>query len=620
MSATPRTAADRSPWAGRAHELGRRIAAATDAQAVAVIGIFFVVLAALSRQAWGSPSVDAGHELAVASMIAEGHQPYADIRYFYGPLGVYALGGTFAVFGASFTTAFAFGLVQAAAICAAFYLLARRLLDVVTACIATLIVAAIGFSGTAFNFVLPHTNSATFGLLTTLLMLLALSHKRLVLASLAAGLVCLTRPEFAAIAVLTLGAYLLGTWRQEGRGATLRALPRLALPVLLVAGVVYAVLAAEAGASQLFTENLWPVKMLSSAGFASQEAWAPKSFEGLVATLARAGTYLLLFGSVVAAAVLVAREHTTGERIKALWPIPLAIVSIGFVDLAWRVLGIWEPAREAVQEELSHLIIGMSWLPALGFIACVLLAIRFLKGKSAPITGNWAFDLALVACAAALGARAYDAFTAEGSYAPYYAPPLVLLLAVLHDRVAKRWPQARAAAALALLAVAVGLAAYAEGALYPNESTVVHTERGSFKTTAAAAPVLQSTLNWIDSHTESGEAVLAVPADAGIDFMSDRKVALYNPMFLPGLLYDRAEEMEAIARLKAEGVRYAVVDKRNFDRYPQEKFGIEYNRPFAAWIERDPPVAEFGDGARVGGENPATSFTIYEITGEGANG
>lgn len=614
MSATPRTAAGRPSSAGR--ELARRIAAATDAQAAAAIGVFFLVLAVLSWQAWGSPAVDAGHELTVASMVAEGHQPYGDIRYFYGPLGVYALGGTFALFGTSFTTAFAFGLVQAAAIVGAFYLLARRLLDVVTAAVATLIVVAIGFSGTAFNFVLPHTNSATFGLLTTLLMLLALSHKRLVLASIAAGFVCLTRPEFAAIAALTLGAYLLGVWRQEGWGPVLRALPRLALPGLLVAALVYGVLAAEVGASRLLTENIWPVKFLRVAGFASQEAWAPKNLESVVATLARAGTYLTLFGSVVAAAVLVAREDRTSERIKALWPLPFAVVLIGFVDLAWRVLGVWEPAREAVQEELTHLIIGMSWLPALGFIACALLAVRFFRGKSAPITGNWPFDLALVVCAAALGARAYDAFTAEGSYAPYYAPPLVLLLAVLHDRVAKRRPQARVAATLGLLAVAIGLAAYAQGALYPHEDTIVHTERGSFKTTAAAAPALQGTLNWIDSHTEPGEAVLAVPADAGIDFMSDRRVPLYNPMFLPGLLYDHAEEREAIQRLEAEGVRYAVVDKRNFDNYPHERFGIEYNRPFAAWIERHgAPVAEFGDGARVGGENPATSFAIYDIRG-----
>ena len=87
-------------------------------------------------------------------------------------------------------------------------------------------------------------------------------------------------------------------------------------------------------------------------------------------------------------------------------------------------------------------------------------------------------------------ALARDAFTAEGSYAPYYAPPLVLLLAVLHDRVGKRWPQARFASTVALFAVAIGLAAYAQGALYPHQNATVHTERGSFKTPAAAAPPL----------------------------------------------------------------------------------------------------------------------------------
>ena len=80
----------------------------------------------------------------------------------------------------------------------------------------------------------------------------------------------------------------------------------------------------------------------------------------------------------------------------------------------------------------------MSWLPALGFAACAVLAVRFFRGGSPLISGSWGFDLALVVAAAALGARAYDAFTAEGSYAPYYAPPLVLLLAVLHDRLGKR--------------------------------------------------------------------------------------------------------------------------------------------------------------------------------------
>ena len=48
MSATPRTATRRSPWAGRAAELGRRLAAATDDQAAAVKGVIFVLIAVLN--------------------------------------------------------------------------------------------------------------------------------------------------------------------------------------------------------------------------------------------------------------------------------------------------------------------------------------------------------------------------------------------------------------------------------------------------------------------------------------------------------------------------------------------------------------------------------------------
>ena len=42
--------------------------------------------------------------------------------------------------------------------------------------LSTAVLLAIGFSGTQFNFVLPHTNSATFGLLLLLLELLALAR------------------------------------------------------------------------------------------------------------------------------------------------------------------------------------------------------------------------------------------------------------------------------------------------------------------------------------------------------------------------------------------------------------------------------------------------------------
>ena len=611
MNVAVRTPAARAGGASRT----RTIAAGADARAVAGLALIFAFLAALSWRKWGVPTVDAGHELTVAATIAEGGEPYRDIRYFYGPAGVYPLAGAFAVFGTGFTTAFAFGLCQAAAIVAAFYALARQLLRPLPAFLASAVVIAIGFSGTAFNFVLPHTSSATMGILFTLLTLLALCRGRLVLAGLAIGCACLTRPEFAGIAVLAAAAYLLGEGRQHGAREALRALPRLALPAALVAAPVLAWLAADAGAANLFTENLWPVDFLRVGGLSSQKQWAPLDLESFAETLARAAVYCGLLAAVVASAVMCSRSETRAARLRALWPLPFALGVLVLADLTMRFFGIWPTARDGVQYETSHLIIGMSWLPALGFAAAALVAVRFFRKDPPPLTGSWGFDLALVGVAAALGARAYDAFTAEASYAPYYAAPLVLLLAVFHQRVAQRWPQARTASYAVLAGVAVALAAYAQVGLYRDDGATVHTPRGSFVTTATSAPALQETVDYINGHTEAGEPLLAVPSDAGLNFMTGRRPALYNPMFLPGLLDTRADELAAIHRIDAEGVRYAVVSRRRFDGYNSSYFGVDYNRLLAARIEREgPPVAEFGGGVPVGGTNPATAFAIYQLT------
>jgi hypothetical protein len=618
MNVAVRTPAEQARPAAPAPQVTsrrRELAANADVRAVAGLTLVFALLAALSWRKWGVPSVDAGHELTVAAAIAEGGEPYRDIRYFYGPLGVYSLGGAFAVFGTGFTTAFAFGLCQAAAIIGVFYALARQLLRVLPAFLATCVVAAIGFSGTAFNFVLPHTNSATFGILLILLTLLALSRERLVLAGLAIGFACLTRPEFAAVAALAAVAFLVGEARQRGLRPALRALPRLALPAVAVAAPVLAWLAAEAGAANLFTENLWPVDFLRVGGFSSQKAWTPFDLESVASTLARFLVYGGLLAAVTCTAVLFSRARSRGARVRALWPVPVALAVLVIGDAAMKFFSVWPHTRDGVQYEATHLLIGMSWLPALGFAAAAVVAVRLVRKGPPPITASWGFDLALVAVAAALGARAYDAFTAEASYAPYYAAPLVLLLAVLHDRLATRWPQARAVSYAALAGVAVALAAYAQVGLYRDNSATVTTPRGSFVTTPAAAPGLQGAVDFIDSHAAPGEPLLAVPSDAGINFMTGHRPALYNPMFLPGLLDNRADELQAIAELEAEHVRYAVVSARRFDGYGFSYFGGDYNRLLAARIKREgPPVAKFGSSGPAGGTNPATYFEIYELT------
>ena len=520
-----------------------------DVLALALLALGFAALTVLTWKKWGNPALDAGAELTTAERVADGAVPYRDIRYFYGPLGLYSLAGTFQLFGASLATAFAFGLALSAGIVGSFYALARQWLRPTVAAVCAAMTMAIGFSGTAFNFVLPHSNSATVGLLCLLLALLALCRQRPWLAGLAIGAAGLTRPEFVGIAGLAAIVWLLASSRQRPWRAVFADALRIGLPALAIPLAVLGAFAAAAGFDRLIWENLWPVDFIRVAGFRSQENWAPLTAASGFSTLAR----LLIYGGLLAAliaATLIWRRRQGAARLLALLPPLGALLALGLLDLAARKAGIFVGAREAVEGEVRDLTLGMTWLPALAIVTAVLAAVAAWRRQGPPLGRSWPDDAALVTVALLFSLRAYDAFNGEASYAPYYAAPLVLIAGILHQRIGARWPQARGAATAALALAAVGLVLYPLVGLYSDNNTEVRTARGSFVANDASAPALQRTLDLIDARTEPGEPILALPSDGGVYFMADRPPATYEVMFLPGLLDSRADERRTIARLQ----------------------------------------------------------------------
>jgi hypothetical protein len=581
------------------------------------LALLFTVVAAVTWRKWGAPEIDAGAELTTADLIKHGAVAYRDVRYFYGPAGLYALALTFKVFGTSFTTAYGFGLAQAAAIIGAFYALARQWLAPLTSGLSAAVLIGIGFSGTAFNFVLPHTNSATFGILFILLMLLALCRGRLLAAGAAAGLVCLTRPEYAAVALGCAAAYLVGIWRTNGRRTALMSSWRLLIPAVAIPVIVLGWFASAAGLSRLLTENLWPTTFLHFAGFKMQKNWMPFDLASVFGLVARG---VLYSGALAALILTVERWRTSGpgrSRLRALLPLTAVAILAGLADLALRAVGLFVGERHAIETELHHLTLGMSWLPALGFAVAAVAAYRLLRHQESPLGGSWGPDLALIVAAAALGLRAYNAFTTEGSYAPYYAAPLVLLLGIMHERVGARRPIARGAASGALGLVAAGLLAYAIVGLYRHETATVHTARGSFVTTPPAAAPLQRTIQAVDSETRSADPILAAPADGGIYFMTDRRPALYEVMLLPGLVYGRADEMAAVARLRGERVPVAVVGARDFSLWGTPSFGVVYDQLIGTFLRRSAVATRVFGTFRgpAAGTNPSKGFEVLQLRG-----
>jgi len=584
-----------------------------DKPVLAALAGLFILIAALTWRKWGAPEIDAGAEMTTADLVKHGAVAYRDVRYYYGPLGLYSLALSFKLFGTSFTTAYAFGLVQAAAILTAFYALARHWLAPLTAGLATAMLIAIGFSGTAFNFVLPHTNSATFGLLALLAMLIALTREQPLMAGAAAGLVGLTRPEFAVVAAGAAVAYVLATWRVAGGAPAARAAWRIALPAIAIPLAVFGWFAAQAGVSRLLTENLWPVKFIRT-GAKTEHGWTPLSIASFIGLLLRASIYIGLLAALGASA-LRWRSRQGIARVAGLWPLVAVGVCCALIDGALRASGLLAGQRRAIELETRHLLLGMSWLPALGLAVAALAAIRLIRGRRSPLGLTWPADLALIVAAAGLGLRAYNAFTTEGSYAAYYAAPLVLLLGILHERAAGRWPQARAAVLGALGLVAAGLAAYALGGLYAHDTTAVHTPRGTFVTTAAAAPALQAAVRQIDADTVAGERILAAPTDGGLYFMADRPPALYELTLLPGLIATPKEEAAAIARLRRERVALAAISARDLSVWGTPTFGVDYDQLLGAYLRRSAVASDVVGtlATPAGGTNPSKGFTIVRL-------
>ena len=586
-----------------------------DSTAIAVLAACFALIAALTWRKWGVPELDSGAELTTADLIKHGALAYRDVRYYYGPLGLYSLALSFKVFGTSFTTVYAFGLLQAAGILGAFYALARQWLAPLNAGVTTAVLLAIGFSGTAFNFVLPHTNSATFGILFLLLMLLALARERLLLAGVAAGMVGLTRPEFLAVAIGALAAFVIARWRFEGHRPALAAAWRLALPAIAIPAAVLGWFAVRVGLHDLVAENLWPVKFISG-GAKTEQDWMPFTPASVFGVLARAAIYLGLLGALVASVELW-RRRRGAARILALWPLVLALAVIALADGALRAAGILASQRTAIEYETRHLVLGMSWLPALGFAVAALAAVRFFRRQDTPLARSWPADLALIVAAAGLGLRAYNEFTTYGSYAAYYAAPLVLLLGILHTRLADRRPHAGRAILAVLALVAAGLAAYALGGLYVHYTTPVHTRHGTFVTDAQSAMALQPAIRRVDALTGPGERIFAAPLDGGLYFMTARRPALRELSVLPGLIASSAEERTAIERLRRAHVQVAVIGARNFSDWGTPRFGVDYNQLLGAYLRQSPVAGEtFGTpAAPVGGTNPSRGFTIYHLSG-----
>ena len=295
----------------------------------------------------------------------------------------------------------------------------------------------------------------------------------------------------------------------------------------------------EAGADGLFTENLWPVDFLRVAGFGSQTHWAPFDLASVAVDARARGASTRRCSPALVAAARALRARAAGSRRarSRCGRSPRRRRLAARLSAPGARWASSPTARGAVEDECRHLLIGMSWLPALGFAAAACVAVRFLRGGARRCLG-------LVGLRPRAGRRRRGARRCAPTTPSPPRPPTrpttrrrwCCCSASSTSASAERWPGGAPGRARARSAPSpLGLAAYALVGLYPDQNTPVHTARGTFVTDAAAAPGAAADDRLVDAtHRARRADPRRCPSDAGLYFMTGRRPALYDVMFLPG--------------------------------------------------------------------------------------
>jgi hypothetical protein len=156
-------------------------------------------------------------------------------------------------------------------------------------------------------------------------------------------------------------------------------------------------------------------------------------------------------------------------------------------------------------------------------------------------------------------------------------------------------PRSRVAVFLFLVLIArFGLGRLRALAREWNDTVPLTTPRGTVYAARGSAPILASTLRFLETNTSAGDPILMMPQTFGMDFLLDRRSLSYFVWISPGYLPDEAE---LIARLEKTPPKAAVIFEGGFGVFHSGQFGKGFADSVVRWLEtRLTRQEKFGQG------------------------
>jgi hypothetical protein len=517
---------------------------------------------------WSDAIVDSGREWIVPDGLARGELLYRDVVYWFPPLTPYLQAGLFRLLGSNFRTLAAAGILTAIASIAAL----RFALIRVTGRREALLWCAIAVPALVF---MPWGGGALIGMgyriwqaaiFTLLATTLATRRRTTPYLSLAVGALsglaglCRTEWGIASIAACILAMGVKGGWRRQ---ETL--LPWL-VAILSAAGTFgagVAVFVLAAGADAVLRDgHVLLTGIPEETRRFLRNASGVRDWPG--------GTLRMLYSASLWTAawalltILVSRGRG-GPWTRRLWPSLAGAVTILF--LYGRYRGPWPMPV-------------FSGAPLAGMIAAAV---------------GWSRRGPKAAALAAFGSLAVVlSYRKPFNIAdwPYVAPPLLFgilavagLLRLSHAQAPVRVRRAvghAAAGALGVLALAFFLTranAYRHDPRIPiaGTSRLLHIESDRAAWIARVSEKIRNS-------TLEDTALVVFPEGEVLNFLTARRNPLRHRLYLPGYLTDANERIVLEELRHARPAAIVILDRRTGE-YGRPRFGVDYGRAIAAWIE-----------------------------------
>jgi hypothetical protein len=531
--------------------------------------------------AWGNLTIDSGHEMYIPAVLAEGKMLYRDVWFNFGPLAPYFNSYLFRLFGIHLNVLYWAGSLAALGAAAFLYIAGMQLSAWPIGWTAGAVVLLEGFQPSLFCFPLPYSFSAAYGSLivcvSLYLFIKAIASPGwawMFASGCAAATALLLKHEFGAACYLMIGVLIaIRGFQKRSTKAFLRDIAAI-LPGIAVCGATILWMVSIRGVEFMTQENIddWPTSFF-------MRNYAPRILRQNGFSLTPASLTDALIRSLFPATFLLALYCIFKWKRKDLRSIAMRGVLVAGLGTWYEFMGL-NP-----QTTLAALVFPRDMVL---YVIIAAICSWWILWREEPADPRHLI-IPLILTFSGLQAFRIMLRMLPSDYPIYYNGPVVLcflllVLALIRYNVrstALIW-KIQALFCLAVL-VSVGWHTYQASSIAKSYVPLT-TRRGTILVLPHLKESYERTMAFMKDKAALGEAVLSVPEDTSLYFLSETDCPTRVYMFLPGIMAPGKMTAELIQEIESKNVRYILWSNRLFWEYGAPIFGRDFDQEIGAYL------------------------------------